>query len=163
MRGNTKVFIGKIKRFKTRNGEQLANVLFTKVNNKSLIFKKCRCKFGGQKILKLDKNLIQQTSQLIARDLGLEIGDKPITEQELFDLVANEVAYMLENRLETLFSLLYRLDVSEKKTRDALSPAAEEPANICIARHIIDRQKQRIFTKQHYKQSKSDDFDGLEL
>ncbi len=111
----------------------------------------------------MEKNLIQQTSELIARDFGLEIGEEPISEQELFDLVANEVAYMLEHRLETLFSLLYRLDVSEKKTRAALDPSAEEPANICIARHIIDRQKQRIFTKQHYKQPKSGDFDGLEF
>ncbi len=111
----------------------------------------------------MEKSLIQQTSQLIARDFGLEIGEDPISEQELFDLVANEVAYMLEHRLETLFSLLYRLDVSEKKTRAALAPTAEEHANIAIARHIIERQKQRIFTKQHYKQSKSDDLDGLEF
>ena len=51
----------------------------------------------------------------------------------------------------------------KKKTRAALDPSAEEPANIAIARHIIDRQKQRIFTKQHYKQPKSDDLDGLEF
>ncbi len=110
----------------------------------------------------MDKNLIKQTTELIARDFGLEVGEEPISEQELFDLVANEVAYMLEHRLESLFSLLYRLDVSEKKTRAALAPTAEEPANIAIARHIIERQKQRIFTKQHYKQSKSEDLDGLE-
>ena len=111
----------------------------------------------------MEKNLIQQTSELIARDFGLEIGDEPLSDQELFDLVSNEVAYMLEHRLESLFSLLYRLDVSEKKTRAALEPTAEEPANIAIARHIIDRQKQRIFTKQQYKQPKSDDLDGLEF
>lgn len=111
----------------------------------------------------MEKSLIQQTSQLIARDLGLELGEEPITEQELFDLVANEVAYMLEHRLETLFSLLYRLDVSEEQTRKALSPESEESPNIYIARLIIERQKQRIFTKQHYKQPKSDDLDGLEF
>ena len=110
----------------------------------------------------MEKSVIQQTSELIARDFGLEIGEESITEQELFDLVANEVAYMLEHRLETLFSLLYRLDVSEKKTRAALDPSAEEAANICIARLIIERQKQRIFTKQHYKQPKPDDLEGFE-
>ena len=114
------------------------------------------------KTRKVDKSIIQQTSELIARDFGLELGEEPLSEQELFDLVANEVAYMLEHRLESLFSLLYRLDVSEKKTRAALEPTAEEPANIAIARHIIERQKQRIFTKQHFKQPKSDDLDGLE-
>jgi len=113
--------------------------------------------------INVEKSLIQQTSQLIARDLGLELGEDPITEQELFDLVANEVAYMLEHRLETLFSLLYRLDVSEEQTRKALSPESEEPANIYIARLIIERQKQRIFTKQYFKQQKPDDLDGLEF
>ncbi len=111
----------------------------------------------------MNKSLIHQTSQLIARDLGLEIGDEPISESELFDLVANEVAYLLEYRLEYLFSLMYRLDVKESYIREALSPEAEQPANITIAQLIIDRQKQRIYTKQKYKQPKPGELDGLEF
>lgn len=110
----------------------------------------------------MEKSLAEQTTELIARDFGLDIGDEPLTEQQLFDLVANEVAYMLEHRMETLFSLLYRLDVSEKKIRAALAPDANDPANVLVARLIIDRQKQRIFTKRKYRQEKLDDLGDLE-
>ena len=116
-----------------------------------------------QKIIPLEKNLIHQTSQLIARDLGLNLGEGPISESELFDLVANEVAYLLEHRLEYLFSLMYQLDIEEQYIRDALAPNAENPANITIAKLIIDRQKQRIYTKQKYKQPKLDETDGFEF
>ena len=112
--------------------------------------------------LKMEKSLAQQTTELIARDFGLETGPEPLTEQELFDLVANEVAYMIEHRLESLFSLLYRLDVSEKKIRSGLAGDAAQPANITLAQLIIDRQKQRIFTKQKYRQEKLDDLGDLE-
>ncbi len=110
----------------------------------------------------MEKSIAQQTTELIARDFGLDIGDKPLTEQELFDLVANEVAYMIEHRLESLFSLLYRLDVSEQKIRDGLAGDAEQAANVTIAQLIIDRQKQRIFTKQKYRQEKLEDLGDLE-
>ena len=106
-----------------------------------------------------ERQLTQQTAELIARDFGLEIGTEPISEQELFDLLANEVAYMIEYRLESLMSLLYRLDVAESKIAAALSPLANEPANIALAGHILDRQKQRIHTKQFYKQSPIDGLD----
>ena len=40
---------------------------------------------------------------------------------------------------------------------------AERPANITIAHLIIDRQKERIFTKQKYKQPKPGELDGLDF
>ncbi len=109
----------------------------------------------------MEKNLAQQTTALIARDFGLEIGEEPLTEQQLFDLVADQVAYMLEHRMESLFSLMYRLDVAEQKIREALAPDALEAANTLLARLIIERQKQRIRTKQQYRQEKLDDLGDL--
>jgi len=44
-----------------------------------------------------------------------------------------------------------------------LSPSSPEPANAALARLVLERQKQRIFTKRYYKQSKPDDLGGLEL
>ncbi len=111
-----------------------------------------------------DKQLSQQTAELIARDFGLDIGQEPLSEQELFDLLANQVAYMIEHRLESLMSLMYRLDVAEYKIAQALSPLATEPANVALATHILERQKQRIHTKQFYKQSPLKDIDdGLKF
>lgn len=111
----------------------------------------------------MDKQLDIQTAELIARDFGLEMGSDPISEEELLLLVANEVAYMLEHRIDFLMSLLYRLDVEEHKINHALAPWCNEPANIALAKLIVDRQRQRIITKRQYKQTKPDQMDGLEF
>lgn len=102
-----------------------------------------------------------QTRELIARDFELEPIDdsEQITEEELLRVLSNRIAYMIEYQLEFLLSLMYRLDVSEQKVSDALSPGASEPANIGLARLVIERQKQRAFTKQFYKQEKLEDLD----
>ena len=111
----------------------------------------------------MSKEIINQTAHLIARDFGLEIDEETLTEQALFDLVANEVAYMIEHRIDFLMSLLYRLDVLEHKINFALSPHSVEAPNIALTRLILDRQKERINTKKIYKQDKVDDLEGLEF
>ncbi len=111
----------------------------------------------------MNQQLTIQMASLIARDFGLELGEEPLSEQELFDLVANEVAYMIEHRLDFLISLLYRLDVLEHKIDFALSPHSIEPANIALAKLIIERQQQRILTKQTYRQNKINDLGDLEF
>ncbi len=100
---------------------------------------------------------------LIARDFELEMGDQPMTEEELFKILAEEVAYMIDHRLEFLLSLLYRLDVLEHKIKAALSPLSTLAPNIALAQLIMERQKQRIITKSLYKPKKTDDLEGLEF
>lgn len=96
---------------------------------------------------------------LIVRDFELESTEKVHTEEELLRLLADQVAYMIDYKLEVLLSLMYRLDIDEKRVSDALSPLAPEPANIGIARLVLERQKQRAFTKQYYKQSSDWDWE----
>ncbi len=105
----------------------------------------------------MDQLMIAETTALIARDFGLEGHETPLTEEELLLLVANEVAYMIEHRLDFLLSLLYRLDVLEPDINFALSPYCTEPANEALAKLIVDRQKKRILSKRKYKQSKPKD------
>jgi hypothetical protein len=107
----------------------------------------------------LDKSITEQTTELIVRDFGLEVGDNPLTEEQLFDLLANAVAYMIESRLDFLLSLMYRLDIEEHAIRAALAPDAPELANIGLAKLILQRQKDRIFTKMKYKQPPLEDSD----
>lgn len=105
----------------------------------------------------------EQIRELIVKDFELENINEGLTEEELFDLLANQVAYMIEHQLEMLMSLMYRLDIDEKKVNFALSPFSPEPANIGIAKLVLERQKQRIFTKSFYKQKPLEDLDGLAL
>lgn len=105
----------------------------------------------------MEKSITVQITELIARDFGLEAGPEPLTEEDLFNLLANEVAYMIEHRLDFLLSLMYRLDVKEQLIREALAPDAPEMANIGLARLILQRQKDRIYTKMKYKQAPLED------
>lgn len=103
----------------------------------------------------------EHTRELITRDFELETTaeQEEVSEEELFNLLANRIAYMIEYQLEFLLSLMYRLDISEKKVSEALSPGAPEPPNVGLARLVLERQKQRAFTKQYYKQEEPEDLD----
>ena len=88
---------------------------------------------------------------LVARDLGMETIEEGITEEDLFRMVADQVAYFIEYKIDTLMSLMYRLDVKQSAVEKALAPNVTQPANEVIAGLIIERQKERIRTKQKYK------------
>ncbi len=108
----------------------------------------------------MDKKTFENTKKLIAKDFELETTEEDnITEEDLLMMLAERMDYLIEKRTEFLFSLMYRLDVDERKVRAALSPIAPEPANIGLARLVLERQKQRAFTKQYYKQEKLDDME----
>lgn len=63
-------------------------------------------------------------------------------------LLTQRVAYMMDHEMDMLVSLMYRLDVAEHKIKIALMN--EHPAQ-AIARLFIERQKDRIKTKDQYK------------
>ncbi|NRA50473.1 MAG: hypothetical protein HRU12_15175 [Phaeodactylibacter sp.] len=107
---------------------------------------------------------LEGTKALILRDFEIQEDDRPIaTEEDLLRLLSDQIAQMIEFNLEVLLSNLYRLDVQEAKVNFALSPQCPEPANIALARLVLDRQKQRAYTKKHYQQPDLGDLDGLEL
>lgn len=99
----------------------------------------------------MDKKSIERTKALIARDFDLEIDHSVITEEELFHLLANQIAFLIEHKFDILLSLMYRLDIAEHKVNFALSPSASEPPNIGLTKLVMERQLQRIQTKQSFK------------
>ena len=111
----------------------------------------------------MDDKDLKKTAELVLRDFELETDKETISEEELLQLLANQLAYMIEYRLEFLLSLMYRLDIDERKINAALSPEAKVPPNIGLAKLVLQRQKQRVFTKKFYKQEQGLDMDGLEL
>ena len=65
----------------------------------------------------MDKKDLEKTAELVLRDFELETEKEKISEEELLQLLANQLAYMIEYRLEFLLSLMYRLDIDEQKCR----------------------------------------------
>jgi hypothetical protein len=97
-----------------------------------------------------DNSHKEEITQLILQDFGLAKSEKPFSEQEILDYLAEAIAYMIEHKMDFLLSLLYRLDVSEQKIAFALMPGNSEPANIALAKLVWERQKQRVATKHAY-------------
>lgn len=111
----------------------------------------------------MDKNNLHSTTELIIRDFEIEADEQPMTEEALLQMLADQIAYMIEYRTDFLMSLMYRLDVLEVNINRALHPANPDPANIALAKLVLERQKQRIFTKQKYRQHPIDDMDDMEF
>lgn len=107
---------------------------------------------------------LKLTQALINRDFELtESEEVYLSEEELLDMLSQRIAFLIENRLEFLLSLMYRLDIDESKVNYALSPIAIEPPHIGLARLVLARQKQRAYTKQHYKPEQLEDMDDWDL
>ena len=70
------------------------------------------------------------------------------TESDIIELLSRQIAWMLETQPETLFSLMYRLDVDEKKVRLALDPTNPAPPHETLAWLVLNRQKLRLHTKK---------------
>ena len=107
--------------------------------------------------------LLAQTAELIKAPFELERAPDPADEAELLALLSDRIEEMLQRRPEYLMSLLYRLDVLEEKIIPAMHPAAPEPAHIGLARLVLERQKQRAFTKLNIKPGKLEGLEGWEL
>ncbi len=90
-------------------------------------------------------------AELIRRDFDLETTGETITDEELLRLLADQIDWLIERRMEWLLSLMYRMDIDEAKVQFALTPFAPEPANIGLARLVLERQKKRAETKLNYK------------
>ncbi len=85
----------------------------------------------------------------INKDLAMEMPDKILFE-ELKNRLSDYINYLIKNNFEKLISVLYRIDVSEKKLKNILQLNAKENAGKIIAQLIIERQLQKINAKKDY-------------
>jgi hypothetical protein len=82
--------------------------------------------------------------------------DKLVTElEEMHRKLAVYINELIEKDFQKLISILYRLDVSEEKLKALLINNTGEDAGNIIAHLIIERQLQKIKSRQHF--SKRDD------
>jgi len=71
-------------------------------------------------------------------------------EQELIRLLASRISELLDENPDLLFSTLYRLDISERKINDVIYDKAFD-APLGLAHLIIDRQREKLLTREKYK------------
>lgn len=92
---------------------------------------------------------IEIAQKLLVKDLNIE--EPGIVFQNLEKLenwLTGEIALLMDQDFERLMHVLYRIDVSEEKTRLAFT--ASNPANE-LAKLIIERELQKVATRKKYK------------
>ena len=89
----------------------------------------------------------------VAKDLGIVLKETnyAFNKQQLIEKINELVA----NDFQKLFSILYRMDVSEVKLRTLLRDNPDTDAGILIADLMIEREAQKIKSRKESK-SKSD-------
>jgi hypothetical protein len=92
-------------------------------------------------------------------DSGYEIIN---TESNSFEKLCEYVSWLMETRMDFLLSLMYRLDVTEKSIKQALHPSSPVNPVTALAELIIQRQLDRIKTKEKYRVEQDDRLKGME-
>jgi len=87
----------------------------------------------------------------LRKDLQLELAEN-ISLEEIKEQLAKYINYFITNDFEKLISLLYRVDVSERKLKQMLNENKNSDAGKIIAELIIERQLQKIKTRNEFKQ-----------
>ncbi len=95
----------------------------------------------------------------LQKDFALTIEEKS-TMQDLLDILAKYINDLIHNNFEKLISLLYRIDISEKKLKQLLQDQPNEDAGKIIARMVIERELQKINSRQQF--NKKEDIDNDE-
>jgi hypothetical protein len=93
--------------------------------------------------------------KLINEELAIELPET-ISFAELKEKLSDQINYLIESDFQKLVSLLYRIDVSEAKLKEQLLEAHGIDAGKIIADLIIDRQIQKIRSRQQFKQNDKD-------
>ncbi len=98
---------------------------------------------------------LQETSEIIIRNLEIDVPSQykrmNLSYDMLKKMIANRIRQMLASEYEALLNLLYRIDVPEDKVAQALSEHHPKEAPDVLAGMIIERQLQKVITRQQYR------------
>ena len=94
-----------------------------------------------------DRNLIIAVSKSLDIDLP-----ENISLDGLRDNLAGHINYLIQTNFQKLVALLYRVDVSEQKLKTLLNDFPGSDAGKIIADLIIERQLEKIKSRQQFSQ-----------
>ncbi len=96
---------------------------------------------------------MQESGNTIMDIVLAETNIHTLKSKDLFTELSAYINRLITDHFDELITLLYRLDVSEKKLKDLLQQHATEDAADIIASLIIERQEQKIKTRELFKPS----------
>ena len=103
--------------------------------------------------------MTSEDSQLLQQQIILATGDQLVlqnSEQLFRKELAAHIHFLINNDFEKLVSILYRLDVNEKKLKVLLEEKNTDDAGLLIADAIIERQLQKIISRKKFSDFNKD-------
>ncbi|MBC7933915.1 MAG: hypothetical protein H7Y86_00955 [Rhizobacter sp.] len=94
---------------------------------------------------------MQQAGNNIMDIVLSETNINTLKSNSLFPELSAYINQLIINHFDELITLLYRLDINEKKLKDLLQQHASKDAAGIIASLIIERQEQKIKTRELFK------------
>jgi hypothetical protein len=93
------------------------------------------------------ENLLRQS---ISDDFSIE-ASSTFTFDQFKSILQERINYLINHDFHRLASILYRVDVSESKLRKLLHDHSDEAAGNIISELIIERQLQKIKSREQFK------------
>lgn len=90
----------------------------------------------------------------LAGDFGLPEKDL-VSREKIIAALTWRVEQLLAGNPDQLFSMLYRLDISERRIKEAMATEQEVTKKIAVL--IYERQLEKIICRQHFKSDTPDD------
>lgn len=104
-----------------------------------------------------DAKIVNETAEQVIKDFGLfgmQIDfpkDINWAYDELFDQLEIHVERMLGEHDRLLLSLLYQIDVSEKKIHLEAQKRPDKPLHHIVTDLILDRELRKVLTRNYFK------------
>ena len=98
---------------------------------------------------------------LIRQSMGIELREN-ISLDELRQILSEYINPLISNNFNKLISILYRLDINESKLKQLLLDNPSGDAGKIIADLIIERQMQKIKSRQSFRQKGENNIDENE-
>ena len=93
--------------------------------------------------------------QQVNKELALMLPEK-ISDEELYSKLSAHLNELIRKDFEKLISLLYRIDISEAKIKSLLKEQQQANAGDIIADLIIERQLQKIKSRELFSKRDND-------
>lgn len=92
--------------------------------------------------------------KIVASELGLTIAEKSF--DEIVQKLADRINELINTDLNQLIAVLYRMDISEKRLRSLLQNNEGKDAGRLIAMVMIEREAEKIKSREQFKQQDTD-------
>ncbi|WP_298714838.1 hypothetical protein [Chitinophaga sp.] len=103
----------------------------------------------------MESRHLEETGTWLQENAGISLPAQ-FSLEDLEKTLAEQIEMLVERNFQQFVLLLYQVDVSEKKVKEILAGQNYPDVYRSIARLIIERQTEKIISREKYRQSPED-------